>query len=129
MQLIPMLPIPEQIKWDKDKQTLFETMLQCQEAKAAYQNILSSDPSENSNSADLLSETIVNAAKAADMEVKKPKPTVLGRKTKAKKPKWHGASCHDAFVRMQKTAKLLQSQPNNAWLHGKLNTENKAYKK
>ena len=73
MQLIQVkLPIPEKIKWDKNKQTLFETMLQCTEAKAAFQSILASGPDDNSNSADLLSETIVNAAKAADMEVKKP---------------------------------------------------------
>ena len=47
---------------------------------------------------------------------------------KAAHPKWHNLSCHEALLRLKATTKLLQKDPKNAWLRGKLNTERKHYK-
>ena len=64
------------------------------------------------------------------MSVKRCPTTRLNKKSanKVVHPKWHDLSCTTALNKVNSTAKLLKSNPKNAWLRGKLNTETKQYK-
>ena len=122
--------VPERIIWDKAKQHRYEICLQTDKSKEALKKLLEAGSDENiENLTSILSSTIVNAAKEAEMTVTKPKLKNPTKKPKPKQPKWYEESCHTAFLKVQKTAKLLQSYPNNSWLRGKLSTETKQYNK
>ena len=128
------VPKPDKIIWDKTRSSRFELLLQSAECKQSVYNFIHSgiENSENNinEAVSFVTNLMVSKAVAADMSVKRTKPTTgLGNhRKKVTHPKWHDLTCHEALQRLKLTSKLLKRDPNNAWLRGKLNTERKYYK-
>ena len=124
---------PKKIIWDKTKSTRFELLLQSPECKKNISDFINSGLKVGESAIDaathFIADIIVSKAAAADMSVKS--SPVSRSKTCAQRkvshPKWHDDSCHDAFRKVKATAALLKKDPKNAWLRGKLSTENKQY--
>ena len=93
-------------------------------------------PDQNSveNATSFITNILVESAVKADMTIKK---GVLPRRQaqanfryeKPKKTKWHDQSCFEGLREIKRTSYLLNKDPKNAWLRGKLVSESKKYKR
>ena len=131
---------PQKIPWSKDISFRFENILQSEEFREMSSSFLESDIEQTQNGIDQatarLSNIFIEGALRSDHSIKfcKPpnnmKPNHNSKKKKRKThPKWHDTSCYEAHRSILLTSKLLQGDPKNAYLRGKLFSETKKYKK
>ena len=133
-------PKPDKIRWVRGLSDTYTNILQ----SSKIRNILSDfqlvgimphqEGVDSANS--LLTNILITAAKQAGMQLKKgavprrqARPALGFDKPRVKHPRWYGMSCHQAYQAMKTTASLLQKNPKNAWLRGKLSKESKEYKR
>ena len=138
-----ILPKPKKLNWDskiKDKYQNLIKSAECQSILKSFMEIgVKAEPHIIDASVKLLSDIMVETAERADHSIQfvrnlGPAPPRVGGCRRSvrphiKRPIWHEKSCNQAYSDIQKTAALLRKDPNNAWLRGKLNKENKFYKK
>jgi hypothetical protein len=48
---------------------------------------------------------------------------------RARHPRWHDQSCHEALQAVRRTSELLAKHPLDPWLRGRIRVESKVYKK
>ena len=82
---------------------------------------------------------LVVTAERADMSIKHvsslgPPPPRSGGcrrtvKRHVKRPVWHNKTCEGVHSDLNKTTALLRNDPNNPWLRGQFQKEQKLYKK
>ena len=87
----------------------------------------------------LLSDMFIETAEKADLSIKYvhnfgPPPPRRGGfrrsvKHNFKRPIWHDKTCEGLHNDIKKTTALLRKDPNNPWLRGQLQKEQKLYKK
>ena len=107
------------------------------EYQLKIENIIKSGILPNQNSIDQsvksVNDILVNVAELSGMLLKKGvkprKPSYKNRFIKVKPPKWQDKTCHEMFLSIKQTALLLNKNPKNSWLLGKIKTETKQYKK
>ena len=133
-----LIPKPEKIVWNRALADKFVNLIQSPDCKESIQGFINTGILPNQTSVDsatkFISDILIETAKKADMPIK---PGVLPRrqarhesnfhKNKPKLPKWHDQSCFLAFKNIKLTSQLLQKDPKNAWLRGKMSTETKEY--
>ena len=134
------LPKPDKIQWDKTLAEKFMFNIQSPDCKEAVRGFMNTGilPDQNSveNATKFITDILVESAIKAEMPIKK---GVLPRRQaknesyfktfKPKHPKWHDQSCFESFRSMKKTSLLLNKDPKNSWLRGKLMSETKEYKR
>ena len=132
------LPKPGKLQWDKTLAEKFLINIQSPDCKEAVRGFMATGilPDQNSveNATSFITIILVESAVKADMKIKK---GVLPRRQaqanfryeKPKKPKWHDQSCFDSLRDLKRTSVLLNKDPKNGWLRGKLVSESKQYKR
>ena len=131
------LPKPDKIQWDKTLADKFLINIQSPNCKEAVRGFMQTGilPDQNSveNATTFITNILVESAVKSEIKIKK---GVLPRKqarndnyVKPKQPRWHDQSCSETLSNLKKTSLLLNKDPKNAWLRGKLISETKEYKR
>ena len=128
---------PDKVIWDKTKNHHFCDLLSSEEnkfkIKEHFSKIGFQSQESIEDSVEFITNLLVSTSEIAGMMVKKGikprKPPIKNRFVNVKPPKWHDQTCHELFLGVKQTAKLLSKNPKNAWLKGKLNMEVKHYNK
>ena len=128
---------PDKIRWSRELEQAFCNAIQSPDCKEAVQGFVSTGilPSQESvnQAAQFMTDILRHSSKIAGMPVRKgalPRHSArCDQRRRVQQPRWHGASCQEAFRKVQLTSKLLSQYPNNAYLRGKVFTESKEYKR
>ena len=112
-----LLAKPDKIEWGKDLANRFTVLLQGPACKEVLSDITLKGVSDNQAAIDatatLFSELLTGTAKLSGMSIKKGrtprKSSKFSKFTKVKPPKWHDASCHEAFLKIKATSKYAKN--------------------
>ena len=142
--LSSLLEKPKKLNWSKKIESNFEAIIQSSDAKRFISNFalngINPDQKSIDNATAIFTEFIVNSATKADDEnlrieckaVKKtcsPNWKFKRKERKIKQPIWHDITCEEIKKKMRQTFLLLKKFPKNPFLLGRLNSEQKQYKK
>ena len=138
------LPNPGKIRWDKNIELKFKNSLQSNESQIFLSNFVQNGirPEQEciDTATNLFTEFLVNSAiLASDCEnrIKFSCPKKSQSRnwkfkkkiSKAKHPKWHDKTCESLYKQIRLSSYLLQKNPRNPYIRGKIQKEKKAYKK
>ena len=139
-----LLEKPRKLNWSKKIESNFENILQSSDAKIFVSNFALNGINPDQKSIDTatssFTEFIVNSAKKADddkvrIECKamqkssSPNWKYKRKSRKIKNPVWHDYTCEEIKIKLRQTSLLLKKYPKNPFLLGRLNSEQKQYKK
>lgn len=139
-----LLPKPNKVVWDRQLSDKFKFILESPDCKQSFDDFLQTGILPNQTSIDsaveFVSKVLIKTAENAGMEVKTgamPRGAVprrsarvhLGSCKRKSHPKWHDLECQTLLSDLKRTSKLLNNDPKNPWLRGKLAQESKQYKR
>ena len=139
-----LLEKPVKLNWSKKIEANFENIIQSSDAQIFLANFAQNEINADQNSIDNATETftdfLISCAKKADdeklkLECKAMKKSPLPnwkfkrKPMRIKQPNWHDNSCEELKKKLRHTSLLLKKFPKNPFLLGRLNSEQKQYKR
>lgn len=134
-QLAELSPLPDRVTWDRQLAERFTILLQAPAVKDIMAGVTSQGVAATQTGIDatakLFSDILTSTATNAQMSVKKgikPKQRVGLSFVRVKPPKWHDSTCEQQFHKIKQLSNLLNKNPRDPWVRGRLNVETNHYK-